>query len=507
MKFFMEKLKESVFSVLPVVALILVLELFGFIWLTTQEIVLLLVTSITIILGICLFNLGAELSISKMGEQVGSGLTKKNRIFLLVFICFLLGVLITIAEPDLQVLAKQAKDVIDGNTLILVIGLGVGVFLSIGIIKMILKIDLVQILMFFYFLAFAVATVVIENGNGSLIPLAFDSGGVTTGPITVPFLMALGVSVSQGFGGKDSQANSFGMVALGSIGPILMMLVMLMFSNGDVTYSSDFTIDFANIGKHVIEGLGHVSGNVLSSLAMLVGFFILFNFVFLKLPMIKLIKMGIGILYTFVGLVLFLASAEIAFMPLGFKIGQQLALNPIILIAAGFLIGFLVILAEPAVKILVHQVEDITEGSVSKKSMFISLCIGVGIAIALSLVRVVFNFPLLYIIVPGYFLSLGLSFFVPRIYTAIAFDSGGVASGPLTSSFILSLLIGACVLIQGNDNIMSLAFGVVSLVAMTPLITIQLLGFKSFVSLHFRKSTQMRRIINSEEDCKIINFR
>ena len=507
MKFFMEKLKESVFSVLPIVALILVIQLFGFINLEGREIVLLLITSVTIILGICLFNLGAELSISKMGEQVGSGLTKKNRLFLLVFICFLLGLLITVAEPDLQVLAKQAADVINGSTLILVIGLGVGIFLSIGVIKMILKKDLTQILMFFYFAAFAVACVVIENGNGQLIPLAFDSGGVTTGPITVPFLMALGVSVSQGFGGKDSQANSFGMVALGSIGPILMMLIMLMFTNGDVSYSSDFTIDFANIGKHVIEGLGHVAKNVLSSLAMLVGFFVVFNFVFLKLPMIKLIKMGIGILYTFVGLVLFLASAEIGFMPLGYKIGLQLAENPIIMIVSGFLIGFLVILAEPAVKILVHQVEDITDGTVSKKSMFISLCIGVGIAISLSLLRVVVNFPLLYIIVPGYFLSLGLSFFVPKIYTAIAFDSGGVASGPLTSSFILSLLIGACVYTQGSNEIMSLAFGVVSLVAMTPLITIQLLGFRSFVSLHYRKSTQMRKIINSEEDCKIINFR
>ena len=498
MKFFMEKLKESVFSVLPIVALILVIQLFGFISLEGREIVLLLITSVTIILGICLFNLGAELSISKMGEQVGSGLTKKNRLFLLVFICFLLGLLITVAEPDLQVLAKQAADVINGSTLILVIGLGVGIFLSIGIIKMILKKDLTQILMFFYFAAFAIACVVIENGNGQLIPLAFDSGGVTTGPITVPFLMALGVSVSQGFGGKDSQANSFGMVALGSIGPILMMLFMLMFTNGDVSYTSDFTIDFANIGKHVVEGLGHVAKNVLSSLAMLVGFFIVFNFIFLKLPIIKLIKMGIGILYTFVGLVLFLASAEI---------GYQLAENPIIMIVSGFLIGFLVILAEPAVKILVHQVEDITDGTVSKKSMFISLCIGVGIAISLSLLRVVVDFPLLYIIVPGYFLSLGLSFFVPKIYTAIAFDSGGVASGPLTSSFILSLLIGACVFTQGHNEIMSLAFGVVSLVAMTPLITIQLLGFRSFVSLHFRKSTQMRKIINSEEDCKIINFR
>ena len=507
MKFFLEKLKESVFSVLPVVALILIIQLCGFINLETREIILLLSTSITIILGICFFNLGAELSISEMGEHVGSGLTKKNRLFLLVFICFLLGVLITVAEPDLQVLAKQAANVIDGNKLIIVIGIGVGLFLSIGIIKMILKRDLTQILMFFYFLAFAVACVVVENGNGSLIPLAFDSGGVTTGPITVPFLMALGVSVSQSFGGKDSQANSFGMVALGSIGPILMMLIMLMFADGSVSYEGNFEIDFANIGKHIFEGLGHVSMNVLSSLAMLVGFFFVFNFIFLKLPIIKLVKMGIGILYTFIGLVLFLASAEIGFMPLGYKIGYQLAENPFVLVAAGFLIGFLVILAEPAVKILVHQVEDITEGTVSKKSMFISLCIGVGIAIALSLLRVVFNFPLLYIIVPGYFLSLGLSFFVPKIYTAIAFDSGGVASGPLTSSFILSLLIGACVFTQGENNIMSLAFGVVSLVAMTPLITIQLLGFKSFVSLHFRKSTQMRRIINSEEDCKIINFR
>lgn len=506
MRIFLEKLKESVFSVLPIVALILIVQLFGFINLTIQEIGLLFGTSLITILGICLFNVGAEISIAQMGEQVGSGLTKKNRLGLLVIVCFLLGVLITIAEPDLQVLGKQVANVIDSTELILMIGLGVGIFLAIGIVKMILKKDLGQILMFFYFLAFALASVVIENGNGALIPLAFDSGGVTTGPITVPFLMALGVGVAQGFGGKDSQANSFGMVALGSIGPILMMVLLFIFVKGDITYSNEIAIDFANLGNHIFESLGHVAFNVFKSLAMLVGFFVVFNLLFLKLPIIKLIKMGVGVLYTYIGLVLFLASAEVGFMPLGYIIGGYLAKNPLVLVITGFLIGFLVILAEPAVKILVHQVEDITEGFVSKRSMFISLCIGVGIAIALSLLRVIYNFPLLYIIVPGYFISLGLSFFVPKIYTAIAFDSGGVASGPLTSSFILSLLIGACVTLQSENEIMSLAFGVVSLVAMTPLITIQLLGFKSFVTHKVRKESQMRRIANSE-DRKIINFR
>ncbi len=506
MKIFLEKLKESVFSVLPIIGLILIVQVFGFINLSWPEIILLLSTSVTIILGICLFNVGAEISIAKMGEQVGSGLTKKNRLILLVVVCFLLGFLITIAEPDLQVLAAQVANVINGSELILMIGLGVGLFLAIGIIKIALKKDLGQILMFFYFVAFALTSVVIENGNGSLIPLAFDSGGVTTGPITVPFLMALAVGVAQGFGGKDSQANSFGMVALGSIGPILMMVLLFVFVKGDVTYSNEISIDFANIGHYVFESLGHVAFNVFKSLALLVIFFVIFNFIFLKLPTVKLIKMGIGILYTYFGLVLFLASAEVGFMPLGYIIGMQLAANKLVLVISGFFIGFLVILAEPAVKILVHQVEDITDGYVSKKSMFISLCIGVGIAIALSLLRVVFNFPLLYIIVPGYFISLGLSFFVPKIYTAIAFDSGGVASGPLTSSFILSLLIGACIAVQGEENIMSLAFGVVSLVAMTPLITIQLLGFKSFVALNFKKKNQMRKIVNSE-DCKIIDFR
>lgn len=506
MKIFLEKLKESMFSVLPIVILIFVIQLFGLINLSLNENLLLIGTSIAIILGICLFNVGAEISIAKMGEQVGSGLTKKNRLTLLVVVCFLLGVLITVAEPDLQVLAAQVSNVVDGNTLILMIGLGVGIFLAIGIVKMILKKDLSQILIFFYFLAFALASMVIEKGNGSLIPLAFDSGGVTTGPITVPFLMALGVGIAQGFGGKDSQANSFGMVALGSIGPILMMVLLFVFVQGDITYSNDITLDFNNFGQHIFDSILHTSLNVLKSLGMLAGFFILFNFLFLKLPTIKLIKMGVGIAYTFIGLVLFLTSAEVGFMPLGYFIGMQLAMNRVALVIIGFLIGFLVILAEPAVKILVQQVEDITDGYVSKKSMFISLCIGVGIAIALSLLRVIFNFPLLYIIVPGYFISLGLSFFVPKIYTAIAFDSGGVASGPLTSSFILSMLIGSCITLQSENEIMSLAFGVVSLVAMTPLITIQLLGFKSVVTQKVRKRHQMRQIVNSE-DRKIINFR
>ena len=348
----------------------------------------------------------------------------------------------------------------------------------------------------------------VSMGREIFVPLAFDSGGVTTGPITVPFIMALGVGVAGAIGGKHASENSFGLIALCSMGPILALMGLVLFSKGDLTYSLEpaaYSVD-ACLGSHFIPTVLEVAKEVFVALALIVVFFMVLQFFAFKLSRNSLLRIGFGICYTFAGLLIFLTAVKVGFMPVGFELGRALAKNPHILVASGFVIGMVVVLAEPAVHVLNRQVEEITGGLVTKRSMLFALSIGVGVSIGLSMFRIYMGFPLIYYLIPGYFVSLGLSFFVPKLYTAIAFDSGGVASGPLTSSFILPLSIGACSVIHGgDDSILSYAFGIVAMVAMTPLITIQILGFKAIVSRFFRNRNMMRRIQDADDE-QIIDF-
>lgn len=425
---------------------------------------------------------------------------------MLLTVCFVLGVLITIAEPDLQVLAAQVSAVMNGTVLVCAVGLGVGSFLVISVLRIVFHRRLSNILMLFYMLLFALALLLAVNEKTNLLPLAFDSGGVTTGPITVPFIMALGVGVAGVLGDKHSKENSFGLVSLCSIGPILAVMVLGMFSGKELTYQvPDYTVS-TNVLGSLLHTLTHTAKEVALALGMIVAFFLVCQFLLLKLPFRKLLQIGVGVIFTYVGLVIFLTGVNVGFMPIGYKLGVSLSsLSPTVLVLFGLIIGILVVLAEPAIHILNKQVEEVTGGYVTRKAMIMGLCIGVGASIALSMVRIVFDFSIVYYVIPGYFLSLALSLFVPPVYTAIAFDSGGVASGPMTSGFILPLAVGACVGIQGADAVLRDAFGVVALVAMTPLITIQLLGFRALVSNKVRERRVMQRILDAD-DQQIISF-
>ena len=372
--------------------------------------------------------------------------------------------------------------------------------------KIVFRKSLSHILMLFYMLLFALALLLAVNDQLDLLPMAFDSGGVTTGPITVPFIMALGVGISSVLGDKRSQENSFGLVALCSVGPILAVLVLGVFSNNDLTYQvPDYTVSEDILGSF-LHTAGHTAMEVAIALGLIVVFFIICQIAFLRLPKKRLLKIALGVIFTYVGLVIFLTGVNVGFMPVGYKMGYLLGQsNKWFLMGFGLVIGVLVVLAEPAIHVLNKQVEEITNGFVTRKAMITGLCIGVGASIALSMIRIVFDFSLTYYIIPGYFISLALSLFVPPVYTAIAFDSGGVASGPMTSGFILPLAVGACVSIQGPDAVLRDAFGVVALVAMTPLITIQLLGFKAIVSNRVKERKAMKRILDAD-DQQIINF-
>ncbi|MDE6947217.1 MAG: DUF1538 domain-containing protein [Anaeroplasmataceae bacterium] len=501
------KIKEALMSVLPVTLIVMILFFTPLVNLTNYELIVFFVSAFLLILGIGLFNLGADLAMQPMGEQVGSSLMKSKKIKIIVLVCFVMGLLITIAEPDLSVLASQVKEVIHPTLLIFSVGIGVGLFLVLAILKIIFKKDLSLMLMFFYMLMFALAGLVILNGNGNFLALGFDSGGVTTGPITVPFIMALGVGVAATIGGRNSSENSFGLIALCSVGPILAVFLLGIAMKGDIPYTDPNYEVNPNFWGGFFQTLGSVSKEVITALGLIVGFFLIIELIFIKLPKKKLIQIGIGIAYTFIGLVIFLTAVNIGFLPIGYKMGKAIAaFHPAYLIVFGFVLGFVVVLAEPAVHVLNKQVEEVTNGGVTKRAMLIALAIGVGISIGLSMIRLTFDFSILYYIIPGYFISLGLSFFVPRMYTAIAFDSGGVASGPLTSSFILPFAIGACItLYDGPSKVLNDAFGIVAMVAMTPLITIQLLGFKAIFVKRVKEKTRLKKIIDADDE-QIINF-
>jgi len=502
------KIKESLVSVLPVNLIVLALSLTPWVDISGEELTTFGVATLLLILGIGLFNLGADMAMTPMGQYIGEGLTSSKKMGLLLSVAFVMGLLITIAEPDLAVLASQVSAVMNGTVLIVTVGIGVGIMLLIGVIKILFHHDLTSILMFFYMVMFCLAALLLDTDNNwPLVSMCFDSGGVTTGPITVPFIMALGVGIALTVGGRNASENSFGLIALCSVGPIVAVLVLSILSKG----SLDFNVPDYSMDSILAEGMGHVLVDsmldVTKSLVFIIIFFFVLQFTVLKLPRTKILQILFGILYTFVGLVLFLAAVEMAFMPIGFKIGSQLAAQqPAIIIGLAFVIGMVVVLAEPAVHVLNTQVQDITGGEVSKRQMMMALSIGVGVSIGLSVIRVYFDFSILYYLIPGYLLSLGLSFFVPKLYTAIAFDSGGVASGPLTSSFILPLVVGACVTMHGESRVLELAFGVVAMVAMTPLITIQSLGFNSVLSTRRRRNAAMRRILASTEEDPIIYF-
>ena len=461
-----------------------------------------LICAVFLILGIALFNLGADLAMTPMGEHIGSGLTKLKSMLILLAVCFIMGILITVAEPDLSVLAEQVGKIMDSTALILTVGVGVGLFLVLAILKIVFRKPLSSMLIYFYMLLFALTALLIANGNSSLVPLGFDSGGVTTGPITVPFIMALGVGIAATIGGKDAGENSFGLISMCSVGPILAVILLGVFS-GDGTPSFDPQYGL-HIGlSDILITLRDTAFDVLLALGLIVIFFLILQIVCLRLPIKKLVQIGVGLLYTFAGLVIFLTSVHVGFMPIGYGLGVQLADHKIVLMVLSFIIGMVVVLAEPAVHVLNKQVEEITDGTVSRRSMLIALSVGVGISIGLSIIRIIFGFSILYYLIPGYALSLGLSFFVPKMYTAIAFDSGGVASGPLTSTFILPFAVGACTGLGGD--VLSQAFGIVAMVAMTPLITIQLLGFRSVMSRKIQQNIAMKRILNADDE-QIIEF-
>lgn len=471
---FKEKLSETLKAVFPIIAIVLFL-CFTIAPISPSILLAFLIGAVLLVVGMLLFSIGAELAMTPMGERVGTTMTKSKNLLLMILIGFTMGFIITISEPDLQVLAEQVPSV-PNTTLILAVALGVGFFLVVAVLRMLFGIALSKMLLVFYIVVFALAYFV----SGDFLAVAFDSGGVTTGPMTVPFIMAFGIGISAIRSDKHAADDSFGLVSLCSIGPIIAVLILgMIFKPDSASYTPTFIPEIDNsveLWQLFMVAFPTYIEEMAISLLPIVVFFGIFQLISRDIKKKALIKIIIGLVYTYLGLILFLTGVNVGFMPAGNYLGHVIAGLPYawIIVPIGMIIGYFIVLAEPAVFVLTKQVEEITSGAISGKAMGLSLSLGVATSLGLAMIRVLTGISIMWFIIPGYAVALILTLFVPRIFTAIAFDSGGVASGPMTATFLLPFAMGACDALGGN--IVADAFGVVAMVAMTPLITIQILG-------------------------------
>ena len=484
-------------SVLPITAIVFLLSV-TIAPLEPGTLVLFLFGAVLLVIGMGFFTLGVDMSMLPMGEGVGAVLSGKKRLLIPVLLYFLLGVLSTMAEPDLTVLANQIA-AIPNMVLILTVAVGVGLFLVVATLRVRWGVPLRRLLLLFYGVVFLLAAFAPAN----FIPVSFYSGGVTTGPITVPFIMALGLGVASSRSDKNAASDSFGLVALCSIGPILSVLLLGIVYQPDKAEQQLAAIpevaDTAAAARYFVHGFPEYFKEVAAALLPIALVFALFQLFTRKFRRGQLLRIVSGFAYTYLGLVLFLCGVNVGFMPAGQYIGTAVASGsrPWLLVPIGMLIGFYIVKAEPAVAVLTKQVEEVSNGSISQRAMGNALSIGVCVSVGLAMVRVLTGLNIMWLLVPGYAVSLGLTFFVPSIFTGIAFDSGGVASGPMTATFLLPFAMGACSAVGGD--LMTDAFGIVAMVAMTPLVTIQVMGLSSQVSHRLALRRQRVRLERVED--------
>lgn len=487
--FWLKSLGTNFLSIIPIVVLVSVLFFSGILpdfnmSNSSQVYVGFLLCAIMIGVGLTLFITGTEKSMSEIGTVIGHTLFKRRSLPLILVLTALLGFLVTIAEPDLKVTAAQIG--FDETMFVIMVALGVALFLVIGVLRIVFNKGLNVMFITFYCIVFMLAGIV----NPKFLPIAFDSGGVTTGPVTVPFILAFGAGLAASkSNGKNGSADSFGLTALASVGPIIMVMIMGLFIDFDsVVYewetSSLETVKtweafWPTLGNGLILNMKEQLFSVMLAVVPIAGFFLVYELIFVRLPIKTLAKIGVGLIYFYVGLVLFMTAVDEGFLPVaqmvGLAFGNATEYLWLAILVGGFF-GFSGVLAEPAVHVLVKQIEDVSEGTIKANTVLMVMAVAIGGGVALAVTRAYYNFSILYYMVPGYMIALGLTFVVPPIYTAIAFDSGGVASGPMASTFVMPFVVGFSYAIHGADYVFESAFGCVAMVALMPLIVIQLMG-------------------------------
>ena len=488
-----DKIVESLKSVLPIALIVLALSI-TLVPLPAGDMILFLIGVVCLVFGMSLFTAGAEMSMQPLGSKIGSTITQKGKIWIIAFISFIIGVIVTISEPDLQILANQVSD-IENIVLILTVSVGVGIFLMIAVLRIVFGWNLKYIMIGFYAVAFALSFFLPE----AFKTLAFDSGGVTTGPMTVPFIMSIGAGVSAAKISADNRDDSFGITGLCSIGPIISVLVLGIILKVDGgSYEASVITPIADTREGVIlyaHGFAEYFPEVAVALMPIVVFAILFQLLTKGFTVTQIIRMTVGIVYVLVGLAVFLTGANVGFVPTGTAIGTSLAgyWSGIPLVPISMLLGYFIVKAEPSVYVLNKLVENMSAGAISGKTTGLGLSIGVSAALGFAALRIITGIDIMWILIPGYIIALSLSFFVPNIFVGISFDSGGVASGTMMSAFVLPLCIGACNALGGD--VMTDAFGCVALVAMAPIVSIQLLG----LIYRIKKAGRARKFVSATE--------
>lgn len=471
----LNKLKESLISVCPIVVVVLILG-FTISPLTGYDITKFIISAVLLIFGMALFGVGADTAMFTIGSSIGANLSKSRRFLMLLLLALLLGFIITLAEPDLSVLAGQVIS-INKWLFIAVVSIGVGLFLTMAVLRILFQVKLKTMLIISYLIVFIL---MIFTPSGYL-PVSIDSGAVTTGPISVPFIMAFGMGISAVRSGKSDENDSFGIIALTSVGPLIttQLLCIIVGNNIEaastiITQSSTGTF-ITLLGEFGLKFLLNLE-EILLVLLPIVIFFFVYNAIFLKYPKTQIIKIIVGLLYTYFGIIIFLTGVLTGFLPVASIMGYNIANSEFswLLMPIAALIGLLIVMAEPAVHVLNKKVEDITHGIISKKVMMISISIGVSISLVLAILRVLYGIPFIYLILPLYIITLICSNLCTPIFTAIAFDSGGVASGTMATSFILPFVMGVCE--ASGINIMNGAFGTIAFIACLPILTISILG-------------------------------
>ena len=499
-KEFLDKCKESTISVVPFFAIIAILYLV-FLPFNIFAFLAIIIATIVMILGMSAFNIGVDMSTMKMGGYVGSHLSKSRKLSLMAILSFIMGFIVTIAEPDLMVLAEQVPGISSKWVLLITVSAGTGIFLLLSTIRTIFRINMKVILIVSYLII-----LILSMFSGELfLPLAYDTFGVTTGTISVPFIMAFGLGICAVRSGKNNQEDGFGLIALASIGPVIAVLILGLFVKMNGVITSE-TVEMIGTAKEMGSSFGLTLLSYLKDVFIVIlpilGFFLIYNFIYLKLPKISLVRIFVGTMYCYLGLVIFLTGVSSGYLPtaniLGYTIvsvGYKWLLIPISLV-----IGFFLIFAEPAVHVLNKQVEDITGGVIKRKTMLIGISIGVAVAMLIVVLRALFAVNFLYVIVPIVMTLIILTLYCPSLFTSIAFDSGGAAAGSLSASFVLPFVVGVCKAI--NIDSMLYAFGTIAIISMIPTIVIEIMGIRYQYILNKSKPKRKKKL----SDITIIDF-
>lgn len=508
--FFTSTLKEVFLSSLPLAAIIILVCGFIAPLDSFSDYLKLIIGYASVIIGQTLFLDGLNISILPIGKLVGGSLIKLKKPLFIIFFGFVFGLLATVAEPALAVLARQTNmimPIINETVFIWIMGAGIGVLVGFSLFRIMKDLNIKIVFAILYIVTFLMIIFV----PNEFIALAFDGSGATTGDISVPFILALGMGVSVTMSKHKSNDDSFGIIGLASVGPIIALFIYGMLLNlkykGVLPPEQIYNPGSASSLSEII--VGNLSGVALALIPVVL-VFIPFQILFIKQPKKEFIDILLGTVVVFVGLLIFLSGIDYGFAFTGKYIGEVF-LDPSrpewfkwLILIIGFILGAAITLSEPAVTVLGEQLEEITNGHIRKLTIRMTLAIGIGFASLLSMVKILTEVNILYFLVPLYAIALIMMKFTPKLFVGLAYDSGGVSGGALTSAFLTPMTLGmaqaVAAITSTPSSILTNGFGIIAFISVTPLIAVQALGIFYDITLKKEeKAMKEAEMIDLEE--------